>query len=131
VDDQTLARKRIRDQMLWPLLFTSLAGIVLIVVGVTSQDQVDAWLAWISGGGLLVLNLGMWFAQHWARLGYGILGTVLCTIAVYGLAVGKQPLNLDTVDKPILWGLIAIFAFMPSTKRAFDASWARADDKPA
>ena len=122
MDDPALARKRIRDQMLWPLLFTTAAGIVLVIVGVMSTDKLDAWLAWISGGGLLVLNLGMWFVQNWARLGYGILGTVLCTIAVYELAVGKQPLNLDTVDKPILWGLIAIFAFMPSTKRAFNAS---------
>jgi len=122
VDDPALARKRIRDQMLWPLLFTTAAGIVLVIVGVMSTDKLDAWLAWISGGGLLVLNLGMWFVQNWARLGYGILGTVLCTIAVYELAVGKLPLTLDTVDKPILWGLIAIFAFMPSTKRAFNAS---------
>jgi hypothetical protein len=119
MSDPRLARKLIRSQMLFPLLLTTLAGIALIVIGATVKDEFDAWLAWMSGVVLLVLNVGVWFAMNWARLGYGILGTLLCGIAVYAFATGQRKLNLDTIDKPILWGLIAIYAYLPATKRQF------------
>jgi hypothetical protein len=117
--------------MLFPLLFTTAAGIALLVVGATAEDKLDAWLGWMSGVGLIVLNVGIWFAFEWARIGYGILGLVLCGIAVFTLATGERKLNLDTIDKPILWGLIAIFAFLPSTKRQFARANAALDTNDA
>src|SRR3954469_2084223 len=39
MSDRTLARSRIRGQMLFPLLFTTAAGIALLAVGATTPEK--------------------------------------------------------------------------------------------
>jgi hypothetical protein len=120
--DIRLARSQIRNEMRFPLWITMIIGIALLVVGAMQESDVHSWLLWMAGAALIALSVGMWFAVDWARVGYGILGALVCAVFLVGLAVRKPQFDLDSgirIFQALFWGWIAIYAFLPSTRRLF------------
>ena len=116
------ARQRIRSQMRFPLWLTLLVGVALLIAGALRDEDFHAWLMWMSGAALIALSIGMWCAFDWARLAYGILGAVVCGIFVVELALRGRVLDLEAILKlfqVLFWGWIAVYAFLPSTRRLF------------
>jgi hypothetical protein len=117
-----LAREQIRSQMRFPLWLTFLVGAALLVVGALQEQDLHSWLVWMSGSALIALSLGMWFAFDWARVGYGLLGLIGCAAFAVEITMHRQELDLATIlelFQALFWGWIAIYAFLPSTRRLF------------
>jgi hypothetical protein len=117
-----LARAQIRNEMRFPLWLTLIVGLGLVVSGALQASDLDSWLMWMSGAALIALSLGMWFAFDWARVAYGILGAVICAVFLVEFAVRRPPISLDAIIKGfqvLFWGWIALYAFLPSTRRLF------------
>jgi hypothetical protein len=129
-EDIRLARAQIRNAMRFPLWITLFVGIVLLVLGVRQESDFSSWLLWMIGGALIALSIGMWLAFDWARTAYGILGTIVCAIFVFDLVAHRPQLDLASgikIFQVLFWGWIALYAFLPSTRRLF----ARAKGAPA
>lgn len=125
-----LARAQIRNAMRFPLWITMIIGVVLLVIGVMQETELHSWILWMAGAALIALSVGMWFAVDWARIGYGLLGALVCAVFLLDLAFQKPQLDLQSgirIFQALFWGWIALYAFLPSTRRLF----ARAKGTPA
>jgi len=120
--DIQLARAEIRNAMRFPLWITAIIGVALLVIGLMQETELHSWMLWMAGAALIALSVGMWFAVGWARVGYGLLGALFCAVFVLGLAFQKPQLDLQSgvrIFQALFWGWIALYAFLPSTRRLF------------
>lgn len=126
-----LARSQIRNEMRFPLWITMIIGVALLVIGALQETEFHSWLLWMAGAALIALSVGMWFAFGWARIGYGALGALVCAVFLIDLAFHKPQLDVESgirIFQALFWSWIAIYAFLPSTRRLFARAKGAAHD---
>jgi hypothetical protein len=133
-EEVRLARTQIRNEMRFPLWITLIIGVALLAIGALQDTEFHSWLLWMAGAALIALSVGMWFAIDWARVGYGILGALGCALFLLQLAFNKPQIDINSglrIFQALFWGWIAIYAFLPSTRRLFARAKGIAASKPA
>jgi hypothetical protein len=122
MDGKYTAHHDIRQNLGCILWITFFGGIGSIVHALRTLPAMQAWLLLVLGIDLIAVCIGIWYAKEWARWAAGVIAALWCLgklVQVIQEVVKGRPAALFGLIGVALFGLLAWYAFLPSTRKSF------------